>query len=100
MKARSLASSAGGNSVAGVTGAGVVVTGGTSKLPVIAEAAAKVFGVVARVGEAPGYVNENLRDPGFATGLGLLYFGLNSNADTAAPQRRRTGFLSKLFANA
>jgi cell division protein FtsA len=82
------------------TTAGVVVTGGTAKLPGIAEAAAKVFGVVGRVGEAPGYVNENLRDPGFATSLGLLYFGLNSNAEAAVPQRRRGSFFSKLFANA
>lgn len=80
--------------------AGVVVTGGTAKLPAIAEAAAKVFGVMARVGETPGYVNENLRDPGFATSLGLLYFGLNSNAEAAVPQRRKAGFLSKLFATA
>lgn len=82
------------------TVAGVVVTGGTAKLPGIAEAAAKVFGVMARVGEAPAYVNENLRDPAFATGLGLLYFGLNSNREAAAPPRRRGNFLTKLFANA
>ncbi|PTY05522.1 cell division protein FtsA [Opitutaceae bacterium EW11] len=82
------------------TVAGVVVTGGTSKLPGIAEAAAKVFGVVSRVGEAPGYVNESLRDPGYAASLGLLYFGLNSNAETATAQRRRGNFLTKLFASA
>jgi len=83
------------------TNAGVVVTGGTAKLPGIAEAAAKVFGVMARLGETPAYVNENLRDPAFATSLGLLYFGLNSSiSETATPQRRRAGFLSKLFANA
>ncbi|MGC4073482.1 MAG: cell division protein FtsA [Nibricoccus sp.] len=81
--------------------AGVVVTGGTAKLPGIAEAAAKVFDATARVGELPGYINENLRDPGYATGLGLLYFGLNSKAEAAAPARRRAGgFFSKLFANA
>ena len=82
------------------TVAGVVITGGTAKLPGIAEAAAKVFGVMARLGEAPGYVNENLRDPGFSTSLGLLYFGLNSNAGAVVPQRRRAGFLSTLFAHA
>jgi len=79
----------------------VVLTGGTSKLPGIAEAAAKVFGVTARLGEAPGYIVENLRDPGYSTALGLLYFGLNSSAEAAASGRRRnTGFFSRLFANA
>lgn len=82
--------------------AGIVLTGGTSKLPGIAEAAAKVFGVTARLGEVPGYINENLRDPGFSTALGLLYFGLNSSAEAAASNnnRRRNGFFSRLFANA
>jgi cell division protein FtsA len=81
--------------------AGVVLTGGTSKLPGIADAAAKVFGVTTRLGEVPGYINENLRDPGFSTGLGLLYFGLNSSAEAAASGRRRnSGFFSRLFANA
>jgi cell division protein FtsA len=83
------------------TVAGVVLTGGTSKLPGIAEAAAKVFGVTARLGEAPGYIVENLRDPGYSTALGLLYFGLNSSAEAAASGRRRnSGFFSRLFANA
>jgi cell division protein FtsA len=80
---------------------GVVVTGGTARMPGIAEAAAKVFDVTARVGEVPAYINESLRDPGYATGLGLLYFGLNSRSETAAPARRRSGgFFSKLFATA
>ncbi len=78
---------------------GVVLTGGTSKLPGIAECASKVFGVPAHVGEAPANVSENLRDPGFSTALGLLYYGLSSQAESAAPAaRRKTGFLQKLFA--
>ena len=80
--------------------AGVVLTGGSSKLPGIAEAAAKVFGITARLGEAPGYINENLRDPGYSTALGLLFFGLNSSSEAAASGRRRSGFFSRLFANA
>ncbi len=78
--------------------AGVVLTGGTSKLPGIAETAAKVFGLHARIGEAPAIFNENLRDPGFSTALGLLHYGLTSNSEQAPKQRRRGGFLSKLFA--
>ncbi|MGA3007445.1 MAG: cell division FtsA domain-containing protein, partial [Opitutaceae bacterium] len=77
--------------------AGVVLTGGTAKLPDIAEAAAKVFGTNARLGEAPSWIGENLRDPGCSTALGLLHFTLNAQADRAAPPRRRGGLLSKLF---
>jgi len=82
------------------TVAGVVLTGGTSKLPSIAEAAAKVFGTTARLAELPGTVNESLRDPAFSTSLGLLYFGLNSNAEATVPPRRKSSFLSKIFATA
>jgi cell division protein FtsA len=77
--------------------AGVVLTGGTAKLPAITEAAAKVFGASARLGEAPSWIGENLRDPGYSTALGLLHFTLNAQADRATAPRRR-GLLSKLFA--
>ena len=82
--------------------AGVVLTGGTAKLPAIAECAGKVFGVPAHLGEAPAGVAENLRDPGYHTALGLLYYGLSSQSDRANLRRRR-GFLSgvsRLFAHA
>jgi cell division protein FtsA len=83
--------------------AGVVLTGGTARLVGIAEAAAKVFGVPAHLGEAPTWVSENLRDPGYHTALGLLYYGVSSQAEKAAPVRRTGGFLTgvkRLFANA
>jgi cell division protein FtsA len=83
--------------------AGVVLTGGTAKLPGIAETAAKVFGVSAHLGEAPSWVSENLRDPGYHTALGLLYYGVNSQADKGAGARRSGGFLSnvkRIFAHA
>ncbi|TSJ75144.1 cell division protein FtsA [Rariglobus hedericola] len=84
------------------TAAGIILTGGTSKLPGIDEAAARVFGVQARLGEAPGWVAENLRDPGFSSVLGLLQYGLSSRADLAAPRAasRATGWVKKLFATA
>ncbi len=81
--------------------AGVVLTGGTAKLTGIADAAAKVFGVPAHLGETPAWVAENLRDPGYNTALGLLYYGVNSQTERAATQRRKGGFLqsvSRLFA--
>ncbi len=81
--------------------AGVVLTGGTAKLPGIAEAAAQIFGVPAHLGEAPNWVSENLRDPSYHTALGLLYYGVSANADKVAPARRSGGFLTgvkRLFA--
>jgi cell division protein FtsA len=82
--------------------AGVVLTGGGAKLPALAECAANVFGAPARLGEAPSWVSENLRDPGYHTALGILYFGISSQGERAATSRRKGGFLSnmtRLFAS-
>ncbi|MDP3070704.1 MAG: cell division protein FtsA [Opitutaceae bacterium] len=76
--------------------AGVVLTGGTAKLPGLTEVAAQVFGVPAHLGEPPVHVAENLRDPGCSTALGLLYYGITAQADRAFPTRRDGGFLSGL----
>ena len=83
--------------------AGVVLTGGTAKLAGIAEAAAKVFGAPTHLGETPAWVAENLRDPGYNTALGLLYYGVSAQYERAAPTRRGGGFISnfkRLFASA
>ncbi|MEO5959287.1 MAG: cell division protein FtsA [Opitutaceae bacterium] len=83
--------------------AGVVLTGGTAKLAGIAETAAKVFGVSAHLGEAPGWVSENLRDPGYHTALGLLYYGVSAQGEKAGLALRGKGFFSavkKLFVHA
>jgi cell division protein FtsA len=83
--------------------AGVVLTGGTAKLTGIAEAAAKVFGVPAHLGETPTWVHDNMRDPGYHTALGLLYYGVSAQSEKMAPARRSGGFLTgmkRLFANA
>ena len=81
---------------------GVVLTGGAAKMPALVECASKVFGTSARLGEAPTWVNENLRDPGYHTALGILYYGVSSLSDNAAATRRKGGFLrnvSRLFAS-
>lgn len=80
-------------------GSGVVLTGGTSKLPGITEAAGKVFGVSAHLSEAPSWVSENLRDPSFSTVLGLLHYGLSSRPEVPTARSRSTGLLKKLFAS-
>lgn len=81
------------------THAGVFITGGTAKLPAIDEAASRVFGTHSRLAEAPSWVHEDLRDPGYSTVLGLLHHGLNARAETYAPRRESVGgILKKLFA--
>jgi cell division protein FtsA len=81
---------------------GVVLTGGTAKLPGIAGVAARVFGVPAHLGEAPTWIGENLRDPGYHTALGLLYCGVGHRSERLAGRGQGSGFLSglrKLFSN-
>lgn len=75
---------------------GVVISGGSSKLKNISEAATKVFGVTARYGENPEWVNEELQGPGCSTILGLLHYGL-SNVETQALKPRKRGLLAKIF---
>lgn len=80
---------------------GVVLTGGASKLPGMAECAAKAFGVQAHLGEAPASVSQNLRDPAYSTTLGLLYYGLSNHSQKATLPRqaqRKTNFFSRIFA--
>lgn len=76
--------------------AGVVLTGGTAKLPGLTEVASRVFGVPAHIGETPGWVAEKLRDPGYHAALGVLYYGVLEHTERFAPARRRTGFMSSL----
>jgi cell division protein FtsA len=81
---------------------GVVLSGGGAKLPALAECAAKVFGAPARLGEAPSWVADNLRDPGYHTALGILYYGVSSLGDHSAATRRKGGFMrnvTRLFAS-
>jgi cell division protein FtsA len=83
--------------------AGVVLTGGTARLAGIGETAARVFGVPVHLGETQNWVSEDLRDPGYHTALGVLYYGVTSRADKLAPSKGSGGFFSsvkKIFAPA
>lgn len=77
----------------GDTLAGVVITGGTSALPGIDEAAARVFEVPARIGSPRVDVADKLRHPAYSTALGLLYQGLSQQIETAAT--KPVGFMGK-----
>lgn len=58
-------------------GAGVVLTGGAAKLPGAAALAEQVFNQPARVGEPKGLggVSDAVKDPMYATGVGLVLYG-------------------------
>lgn len=63
----------------GLSGAppgGLVLTGGTAKLPGLEELAADIWPGPVRIGvpTASAWVPQNLEDPAFATGLGLLHW--------------------------
>jgi len=79
--------------------AGVLLTGGGSKLPAIADAATKVLGVPTQLGEMPPGMDDQLNRPQHATVLGLLHYGLQNRAQTGGVGRRRSrGLLQKFFA--
>jgi cell division protein FtsA len=56
--------------------AGVILTGGTSRLPHICDVAQEILGVPAHIGESPAWVTDpELRIPECSTALGLLSEG-------------------------
>ena len=60
---------------------GVVLTGGTSRLEGIDEAARRSLGLEARQSEGPQDVSPDLRVPEYSTALGLLHYALTGQED-------------------
>jgi cell division protein FtsA len=60
---------------------GVILTGGSSRLAGIEEAAHRRFGLEARASEGSQYVNEELRAPEYSTAIGLLHYALTGQED-------------------
>jgi cell division protein FtsA len=61
---------------------GVVLTGGSAKMEGLIELAEEIFGMPARIG-VPQYVTgptEIIRNPAYATGVGLLLFGYRNRS--------------------
>lgn len=57
--------------------AGVLITGGVSRTPMIDKLAADTLGVDCRIASNPSWVvKESLQDPEYACALGLLHYGL------------------------
>lgn len=76
-------------------GAGVFLTGGTSRLEGIAEAAGKHFGLEARVASGPPDVAPELRSPEYATALGLLHYAMTGQEE-AKQSAKSVGLLALL----
>jgi cell division protein FtsA len=80
--------------------AGLVLTGGSSNLPGIAELAQEISRVPVRVGEPVALygVADTLRDPAYATSVGLLLWKMhNQNVHTWVPQSGLRQALSNIF---
>lgn len=76
--------------------AGVVLTGGSSNMQGVVELAEEVFHVPVRVG-APQYVSglvELIKNPIYATGVGLLLYGLRQQQDQSHSRRIDSGATS------
>jgi cell division protein FtsA len=80
--------------------AGLVLTGGSANLPGIAEVAQEIARVPVRVGEPVSLygVADSLRDPAYATSVGLLLWKLrNQSVHTWVPQSGVRHTLSQVF---
>ncbi|KRP37111.1 MAG: hypothetical protein ABS34_04400 [Opitutaceae bacterium BACL24 MAG-120322-bin51] len=60
---------------------GIILTGGSSRLEGIDEAARRSLGLEARRSEGPRDVSPELRVPEYSTALGLLYYALTGQED-------------------
>lgn len=66
---------------------GIILTGGTSKLPLIDQTARNLLGVDVRCGRNPEWIcTGNLRDPAYSTSLGLLYYALRAQSSPQSPR--------------
>lgn len=74
---------------------GVYLTGGSSRLTGIAEAAKRVLGVESRVAECPDDVAPELSQPEYSTALGLLHYALTGQED-ARKAAKPVGLLGRI----
>lgn len=77
---------------------GVILTGGVSRTPLIAELAEHTLDVPVSIGESPEWVrHDELRGPEYSTALGLLYNALyDARRPTAAAPKGRLGWIGKM----
>jgi cell division protein FtsA len=75
---------------------GIVLTGGTSRLPGIEECARRNLGLEARVSEGPSGVAKELRKPEYSTALGLLHYALTGQEEKQKATKSTRGILRRL----
>ncbi|MFT5482421.1 MAG: cell division protein FtsA, partial [Halieaceae bacterium] len=81
--------------------AGIVLTGGTSKMEGVVELAEEIFHMPVRIGLPHGVqgLTDIVRNPIFSTGVGLLQYGLKQQTEAAASLGRsesREGWMGRL----
>ncbi|MGJ3242573.1 MAG: cell division protein FtsA [Opitutales bacterium] len=82
--------------------AGCFLTGGTARLPGIADVGRQVLGLDVHLGEPPGWIDASLRRPEYTTAIGLLHYALTGQEQQTENHRPR-GILrriSRMFADA
>ncbi|MCF7981898.1 MAG: cell division protein FtsA, partial [Pseudomonadales bacterium] len=79
--------------------AGIVLTGGTSKMEGVVELAEEIFHMPVRLAMPQGVEGlvDIVRNPIYATGVGLLIYGMRQQLDGLSDSRQRTG-VGGLFA--
>lgn len=76
---------------------GVILTGGTSRLPAIEQLAASILGVEVRKAQPSPWVKPSLRGPEYSTVLGLLHYTLVHPKQNLEASSAQNGFLKKMF---
>ncbi len=78
---------------------GLVLTGGTSNLPGLEALARSILRIPVRVGEPMGVygITDVLHNPAYATGVGLLLWGIRHKGQPAWQAVKQSGILGKFF---
>ena len=79
--------------------AGIVLTGGTSKMEGVVELAEEIFHMPVRIGSPQDVrgLNDIVRNPIYATSVGLLHYGIKHQTESGSHGRvRQDGFVSRL----
>lgn len=76
--------------------AGIILTGGASRLAGVDQVAKEVFDIDIRLGENPSWACDSLRDPEYSTVLGLLNYALRSKEKRGALKVKKAGILNKV----
>jgi cell division protein FtsA len=87
------------NHFAELLGGGVVLTGGTSLMPGVAELAEQVFEMPVRLGapEGLGGLGANVADPRYSTGVGLVLHAMHEELGEAPAGAERPGHWVQVF---